>query len=185
MHIFYCFFRMSESATTLESSLRAYYRCNKVVRGNLYGDVLWTGPSKTHVLLIETNPREYLSQLYLIDTLKRQIFNSLKHQPFVESLLQKGDSLGMAHCEILYETGFAWLLGHFKLNQEKPYENLPISIKKDNLGPYAEIWITATLVINSTDPAHSDVPPIRQLLFRPPYNYGDTGEAEAAEPTND
>ena len=173
-------FRPMEPPAALESSLRAYYRCDKIVEGHLGGNILWTGPSKTHVLLIETNPREYLSQLYLIDTLKRQIFNSLKQQPFVESLLQEGDCLGMAQCEILYETGFAWLLGHFKLNQEKPYENLPISIKKDNLGPYAEIWVTATLVINSQNPAHSDVPPIRQLHFWPPYNYGDTGQAEAA-----
>ena len=92
-------------------TLRAYYRCDKVIKDNLEGEILWTGPSEKHVLVIETDPQDFLHDSFLVDTMKKQIFNSLKQQPYVQALLQAGDTLGMAKCEILYQNNVAFISG--------------------------------------------------------------------------
>jgi hypothetical protein len=163
------------------STLRAYYRCDKIVKGALEGEILWTGPSEKHACLIETEPREFLTQTQLMDILKSQIFSSLKAQPYVQALLQDGDQLGLAQCDILYDQGYAWFLGHSKLNEDHLSENPPIAIEQDEFGSYAELWITMTLIVNSQDPAHAIPPLVPVLLLGPPLNCGDSGAIAAAE----
>ena len=65
------------SAQFVGPSLRAYYRCDKVVKEHLEGNILWTGPSEHHVLLIETEPRDFLANPDLVDTMKKKMFFSL------------------------------------------------------------------------------------------------------------
>jgi hypothetical protein len=146
------------------STLRTYYRCDKIVRGTLEGEVLWTGPFKKHACVIATEPREFLTQTQLLDILKSQIFSSLKAQPYVQALLQDGDQLGLAQCDILYDQGYAWYLGHSKLNQDHLSENIPIAIEQDEFGSYAELWITMTLIVNSQDPAHA-IPHLNLFVY--------------------
>ena len=167
-----------ETAQCIGPTLRGYYRCDKVVKDNLEGEVLWTGPSEKHVLVIETEPRDYLADLFLVEIMKKQIFKSLKQQPYVQALLQEGDTLGMAQCEILYEHGLSWCLGYSAMNQINLSRNLPISIKSDELGSYADLWITVTLIVNSTDPGHRVQPISARLQFGAggTFNCGDTGD---------
>ena len=166
------------SAQFVGPSLRAYYRCDKVVKEHLEGNILWTGPSEHHVLLIETEPRDFLADPDLVDTMKKKMFFSLKQQPYVQALLQEGDTLGLAHCEILYKHQFSWLTGHARMNSTHLSRDYQIAIESDELGSYADLWITMTLVVNSSDATHS-VSPIRpRLCFGPgdTFNCGDTGD---------
>ena len=175
---YFCFRIRMETAPYVGTTLRVYYRCDKVIKDNLEGEVLWTGPSEKHVLVIETEPRDYLTDLYLVDSMKKKIFCSLKQQPYVQALLQEGDLLGLAQCEILYDHDYSWFAGYSAFNQTNLSRNVPIAIKSDDLGTHAELWITMTLVINSPDLAHS-ISPIRARLHLGPggtYNCGDTGD---------
>ena len=149
-----------ETAQNDGPTLRIYYRCEKIIKDNLEGEILWTGPSEKHILFIATEPHDYLANPFLVVTMKKLIFNSLKQQPYVQALLQEGDTLGMAQCKIGYDHINSWLMGPWMMNQTNLTRNQPIFIYKDELGPYAELWITTTLIINSQDGAHS-VSPIR------------------------
>ena len=169
-----------EQDPVFESTLRVYYRCDKVVKGTLEGEIVWTGPSHPHVLVIVTNPHEFITQHHLMHILKKQIFSSLKQQPFIQELLTEGDTLGMAQWEILYEHAYSWFTGHTAMDVNHLTENLPIVIQQDRYGGHADLWITATLIINSQDAAHLVPPLIMEHLSLPPYTYGDSGEAEAA-----
>ena len=170
-----------EPAPVFESTLRVYYRCDQVVRGTLEGEIVWYGPSEPRFLVIETNPREFLTQHHLLYILKKQIFGSLKQQPFVQELLTEGDSLGMAQWEILYHHDMSWLWGITAMDVNHLHDNIAIAIQEDFYGPYAELWITATLVINSQDVTHLVPPQTTELIFLPPYRYGDSGEANASD----
>ena len=149
-----------ETATNIGPILQINYRCDQVIKDNQDGDILWMGPSEKQVLAVEMEPRDFLIDPLLVDTMKQQIFNYLRTQPFVQSLLQEGDTLGMAQCKIGYDHINSWLMGPWMMNQTNLTRNQPIFIYKDELGPYAELWITTTLIINSQDGAHS-VSPIR------------------------
>ena len=169
------------SAQFVGPSLRAYYRCDKIVKEHLEGDILWTGPSEKHVLVIETEPRDFLADPDLVDTMKKKIIFSLKQQPFVQALLQEGDTLGLAHCEILYKHQFSWLTGHAVMNPTHLSRDYQIAIESDESGSYANLWITMTLVVNSLDATYS-VSPIRPRLHFDSggtYNCGDTGDLAA------
>ena len=158
-------------------TLRAYYRCDKVIKDNLEGEILWTGPSEKHVLVIETDPQDFLHDSFLVDTMKKQIFNSLKQQPYVQALLQAGDTLGMAQCEILYQNNVAFIYGLSEMEDSLSF-NEEIDINEDELGPFASLWITMTLIVNSQEQAHS-ISPIRARLHIGPggtINCGDTGD---------
>ena len=98
-----------ERATNIGPILQINYRCDQVIKDNQDGDILWMGPSEKQVLAVEMEPRDFLIDPLLVDTMKQQILNYLRTQPFVQALLQEGDTLGMAQCEILYKdntTGF-------------------------------------------------------------------------------
>ena len=158
-------------------TLRAYYRCDKVIKDNLEGEILWTGPSEKHVLVIETDPQDFLHDSFLVDTMKKQIFNSLKQQPYVQALLQAGDTLGMAQCEILYQNNVAFISGLSEMEDNLSF-NEEIDIDEDEMGTFASLWITMILIVNSQEQAHS-VSPIRARLHLGPgrtYNCGDTGD---------
>ena len=136
-------------------TLRVYYRCDKVIKDNLEGEILWIGPSEKHVLVIETEPRDYLANPFLVDTMRKQIFNSLKQQPYVQALLQEGDTIDMALCEMGYDHINSWLMGPWIMNQTNLSRNQPIFINNDELGPYAELWITTIFIVNSQKRNHS------------------------------
>ena len=158
-------------------TLRAYYRCDKVIKDNLEGEILWTGPSEKHVLVIETDPQDFLHDSFLVDTMKKQIFNSLKQQPYVQALLQAGDTLGMAQCEILYQNNVAFISGLSEM-EDSLSSNEEIDINEDEMGLFASLWITMTLIVNSQEQAHS-VSPIRPTLHLGPggpFNFDDTGD---------
>ena len=141
-----------ETATNIGPILQINYRCDQVIKDNQDGDILWMGPSERQIIAVETEPRDFLIDPLLVDTMKQQIFNYLRTQPFVQTLLQEGDTLGMAQCEILYKdntTGF-WAA----MNQDNLSINQSIHMEIDELGPYAQLWITMTLIVNSPEPAH-------------------------------
>ena len=145
-------------------TLRVHYCCERIIKDNMEGEILWIGPSETNVLVIETEPRDYLANIVLVDTMKKQIFNSLKQQPYVQALLQEGDTLDVAQCAICYDNVYSWFMGPSMMNQTKLTENLPIYINNDELGPYAELWIAMSLIVNRQKRAHS-VPPMKAKLI--------------------
>ena len=136
-----------EASNSLQSTLEVFYRCDKVVKDNLEGQILWTGPSKKQCLSIETEPRSFLVDPNLVDNMKKRVFESLQQQPFVRALLREGDSIGVARCEILYKDNNSWCYGLTEMDQDNLSLNWEIDIEEDELGEYAELWITVTLAV--------------------------------------
>ena len=135
-----------EAAQNEKSTLIVNYRCDKIFNHNL--EILWSGPSKKFVLDIETEPREFLLDPLLVESMKKQILDSLKQQPFVQALLPEGGSICMANCLILYKDNNSWCPGLTEMDLDHLYRNAPIDIREDEWGPYAELWITMNLVVH-------------------------------------
>ena len=167
------------AARPVGPTLRVFYRCDKIVKEHLEGEVLWTGPSDKEVLLIEADPYVYLADPFLMEAMKKQVFSSLKQQPYVSAILREGDSLGAAPCDIYYDTLFGPAIFDVTIGLSG---NFPHFTRNDDMGPYTQLWITMTLIVNSPDPNHS-VSPLRARLNLGPgpgyYTFCDTGDLAA------
>ena len=95
-----------EAATNEKSVLIVNYRCNKIFQHDL--EILWSGPSNKFVLEIEAEPWEFLLDPLLVESMRKQVLDSLKQKPFVQALLPEGGSICMADCLILYKDNNSW-----------------------------------------------------------------------------
>ena len=135
-----------DAAQNKESTLIVNYRCDKIINHNL--EILWSGPSKKFVLDIETEPWDFLLDPLLMESMKKQIVDSLKQQPFVQAFLPEGGSICMANCMILYKDNNSWCPGLTEMDLDNLSLNQPIDISEDEWGPYAELWISLSLAVH-------------------------------------
>ena len=127
-----------------------YYRCDKIVKDYHEGDILWMGPSEQYDYVAEDSlSPDILTDSMLVYFLKRQIFIHLMEKPFVKALLHEGDYIGRGPCDIQYKSDCAFFYRYSILNQKNLSLNPAIEIEEDELGSFAKLWITMTLIINS------------------------------------
>ena len=72
----------------------------------------------------------------------------------------------------------AFISGLSVMDQDNLSFNEEIDIEEDELGPFASLWITMTLIVNSQERGHS-ISPIRARLHigsGGTINCGDTGD---------
>ena len=96
---YFCFRIRMETAPYVGTTLRVYYRCDKVIKDNLEGEVLWTGPSEKHVLVIETEPRDYLTDLYLVDSMKKKSSTLSSNSPMSKRFSRKKTFLALPNAK--------------------------------------------------------------------------------------
>ena len=136
----------------MEQTLRVFYRCDKVVTKDT---ILWTGPSETQLFVLEENPVNFVNQPLLMFSLRNEVYESLKQQPFVQSLCKSADDCtGVENVEVLYDTGLGSLRGYSKMDLVTLSNNRPIITKNDKHGTYAELFITVTIGIEKRQVSH-------------------------------